>query len=255
VRDPAFNPHQAPELIEVVDRSVQADNGSTDYNAAFTAAGSAAPKADARIFLTDGEHNVGDYLNGHRGGPPTYVVGLGIGRRGEAAARLQRIASETKAKYFPNVTAEKLQPVFNAIDSKLNCDVGQESFVDSLSDGDTSEPNDVPIDDDTYSTDIDVSWDSPDDVVTPGDIEILDDDDNVVGRVTARMQRLALLQRGRKRLTFGDFKVRGKRGKTFYALRINGLRGKTLRIRTATRRVAGRHVRVHTQVSLSRRRR
>jgi hypothetical protein len=255
IRDPKFNPNQGPQLIDVVDRSVLADNGGTDYNAGFTAARSAAPKADARIFLTDGEHNVGDYANGHRGGPPTYVIGLGIGRKGEAAARLQRIATETKGKYFPNVTAEKLQPVFNAIDSRLNCDVGLESFVDSLSDQDTTEPNDVPLDPDTYSADVDVSWDQPGDLVTPGDIDVLDDDGDVVGRVTARMQRLALLQRGRKRLTFGDFKLRGRRGKTFYSVRINGVRGATLRVRTATRTVRGRTVRVHTQVGQSRRRR
>jgi hypothetical protein len=255
IRDPSSNPDQGSQLIDVVDKTVQADNGGTDYNAGFTAAGSAAPKADARIFLTDGEHNVGEYANGHRGGPPTYVVGLSIGRKGEAARRLQRIATETKGKYFPNVTAEKLQPVFNAIDSRLNCDIGLESFVDALSDQDTSEPNDVPLDPDTYSADIAVSWDEPGDLVTPGDVEVLDEDGDVVGRVTARMQRLALLQRGRKRLTFGDFKLRGRRGKTFYSVRINGVRGKTLRVRTATRTVRGRTVRVHTQVGQSRRRR
>jgi hypothetical protein len=79
-------------------------------------------------------------------------------RRGTSADRLQRIATETKGKYFPNVTAEKLQPVFNAIDSKLNCDVGLDGFVDALSDQDMSEPNDVVLDDDTQSADLNVSW-------------------------------------------------------------------------------------------------
>jgi hypothetical protein len=254
IRDPLTDRAQARDLLEVVDRTIQADNEGTDYNAGFAAAASAAPRADARIFLTDGAHNAGPFRDGHRGGPPTYVVGLGIGRKGRDAERLQRIARETKAKYFPNVTAEKLQPVFNAIDSRLNCDVGLESFVDSLSDEDTSEPNDVPLDDGTYSTDIDVSWDDAGDEVTPGDIEVLDDDGDVVGRVTARMQRLALLRKGRTRLTFGDYKLRGRRGRTFYTVRINGVRGATLRVRTRTHKVSGK-VRIHTQVTQSRRRR
>ena len=35
------------------------DGGSTDYNAAFDASSSEQPGATARIFLTDGGHNVG----------------------------------------------------------------------------------------------------------------------------------------------------------------------------------------------------
>jgi hypothetical protein len=254
IRDPAEDPAQGRELLAIVDRTVQADNGGTDYNLGFAAAASAAPKADARIFLTDGEHNVGKYRNGHRDGPPTYVIGLSIGRRGASADRLRRIAGETKGKYFPNVTSEKLQPVFNAIDSKLNCDVGLDAFVDSLSDQDMTEPNDVALNDDTYSADLDVSWDDPDDLVTPGDIEVLDDRGAVVQRISARMQRLALLERGKARLTFGSIKLRGRRGRTFYTLRINGTRGATLRVRTSTREVRG-SARVHTQVTQSRRRR
>jgi hypothetical protein len=51
-------------------------------------------------------------------------------------------------------------------------------------------------------------------------------------------------------------KVRGRRGPTFYSLRVNGVRGATLRIRTRARTVKGaKVVRVHTQVSQSRRRR
>jgi hypothetical protein len=254
IGDPGQNPAQSRDLLAIVDRTVQADNGSTDYNAGFAAAASAAPKADARIFLTDGQHNVGAYANGHRNGPPTYVIGLDIGRRGSSAERLRRIADESKGKYFPNVTSEKLQPVFNAIDSKLNCDVGLDAFVDSLSDQDTTEPNDVVLDDDTYSADLNVSWDDPHDLVTPGEIEVLDDRGTVIQRISARMQRLALLKRGKARLTFGSIKLRGRRGPTFYSLRINGARGAALRVLTSTHQVRG-TARIHTQVTQSRRRR
>ena len=36
------------------------DNGGTDYNAAFAAAGAHNPNAAGRIFLTDGEHTAAD---------------------------------------------------------------------------------------------------------------------------------------------------------------------------------------------------
>jgi hypothetical protein len=46
-------------------------SGGTDYNAAFDKTKTDPPGAGARIFLTDGGHNVGDYGDGHQGGPPT----------------------------------------------------------------------------------------------------------------------------------------------------------------------------------------
>jgi hypothetical protein len=57
---------------------IQADNGSTDYNDGFNLANAQNPAANARLFLSDGEHNAGPYQNGHR--TPlvkTYVVGFG----------------------------------------------------------------------------------------------------------------------------------------------------------------------------------
>ena len=132
--------------------------------------------------------------------------------------------------------------------------MGLDAFVDSLSDQDMTEPNDVALDNDTQSADLNVSWDDPHDLVTPGDVEVLDDRGTVVQRISARMQRLALLRRGKARLAFGPIKLRGRRGRTFYTLRINGARGATLRVRTSTRHVRG-TVRVHTQVTQSRRRR
>ena len=113
-----------------------AETGSdTNYNAAFAASSAEQPSADARIFLTDGEHNVGPFENGDRGGPRTYVIGLNIGPSGEgnaAADLLGRIASETGGVYYPlrlhpgdtpAIQARRLQPVFNEINSKLECQI------------------------------------------------------------------------------------------------------------------------------------
>src|SRR5215218_1735578 len=40
---------------------VLADDGTTDYNAAFARAAADNPNANARIILTDGAHNAGDF--------------------------------------------------------------------------------------------------------------------------------------------------------------------------------------------------
>lgn len=109
------------------------DGGSTDYNAAFEASKSEQPSVTARIFLTDGGHNVGPYENGHLGGPRTYVIGLNIGPAGEGNAEaelLGKIAGDTGGYYFPlrrdisdsaETQSKRIQPVFNAIDALLQC--------------------------------------------------------------------------------------------------------------------------------------
>jgi|GEM_PF-7127884 len=117
----------------------------TNYNAAFGASAAVQPGADARIFLTDGEHNVGDYEDLHRGGPRTYVVGLNIGRSGEGDASadlLGRIAAETGGAYYPlkqspdddpSLQTRRLQPVFNSIDAELECQIAPTQAVRTVS--------------------------------------------------------------------------------------------------------------------------
>lgn len=105
--------------------------GSTNYSAAFAVSGLEQPEASARIFLTDGGHNEGPYEDDHRGGPPTYVIGLGIGPGGSPEAELAaRIARETGGKYFPlarkprtrtRTELNRLQPTINRIDALLDC--------------------------------------------------------------------------------------------------------------------------------------
>ena len=121
------------------------DGGSTDYNAAFAASKSEQPGATARIFLTDGGHNVGPYENGHLGGPRTYVIGLNIGPAGEGnpeADLLGKIASDTGGDYFPllrspgdsaQTQSKRIQPVFNAIDALLQCHGAPQQAVRTLS--------------------------------------------------------------------------------------------------------------------------
>ena len=52
-------------MKSALDTTIQADGGGTDYNAAFNTGRAANPGAQARIFLTDGGHNLGDYADTH----------------------------------------------------------------------------------------------------------------------------------------------------------------------------------------------
>lgn len=73
----AANGHLTPAIAAGLGL-IQADNGATNYNAGFALASQQNSIANARLFLSDGEHNIGDYQNGHR--TPlvkTYVVGFG----------------------------------------------------------------------------------------------------------------------------------------------------------------------------------
>lgn len=100
------------------------DGAGTDYNDAFARATADDPAATARIFLTDGAHNENEYANLHRGGPRTFVIGLGIDAPSPAnpdATRLQLIADETGGRYFPNLQQAGVQAVFNEITQLLSC--------------------------------------------------------------------------------------------------------------------------------------
>lgn len=121
---------------------LQHDEGQTDYDEGFTLSRLEQPGAQARIFLTDGNHNDGVYSDTHQGGPRTYVIGLDIeGAGNEAADRLQRIADETGGAYFPlkldggdsAITQSlRLQPAFNAIDALLDCRAAPDQVVREL---------------------------------------------------------------------------------------------------------------------------
>src|SRR3954447_20288678 len=93
----------AAAMKSALDAAIQADNGATDYNSAFATADAADPTSQARIFLTDGGHDVDEYKEAHLvHNVPTYVIGFspGLGAP-EDQARLAKIASDTGGTFFP----------------------------------------------------------------------------------------------------------------------------------------------------------
>jgi hypothetical protein len=143
--------------------------GGTDYNAAFAKAAADNPRAGARIFLTDGGHNYGAYQNGHAGGPPTYVIGMGIGPASPAdpaATRLQAIASSTGGLYFPSVDASTLQQTVNTIASRLACQPLVKTFTDTFSTAGQVKRRHLKVPRRTKAVNFTLTWSDPRDRFT-----------------------------------------------------------------------------------------
>ncbi|HRD60926.1 MAG TPA: VWA domain-containing protein [Nocardioides sp.] len=170
-----------------LDALVQADNGTTDYNAAFDAARTANPVANARIFLTDGGHNEGDYRNAHLNAvppqTPTYVIGFSPGLAGPAdQARLQQIASDTGGTYYALPDAQALQSVMNDIQTKLTCQSAPKVFTDTLTQG-KSKGHTVKIDNKSKQVQLTLTWTSALDTFKIKNVKIVRNGDVVAGKI------------------------------------------------------------------------
>jgi len=127
----------AAAMKSALDTQIQADDGGTDYNAAFDTGRSANPGAGARIFLTDGGHNSGPYNNGHlrfainSSGHswPVCVVQLGTAFQQADVDRLKRIAQETGGQYVATPTDDQLAGLYF---SCLGLTTGQKTVVNKV---------------------------------------------------------------------------------------------------------------------------
>ena len=127
----------AAAWASALEAKIMADNGVTDYNAAFAQSDHDNPGAQARIFLTDGGHNVGTYNNGHLTHKvPTYVIGFSAALAAtEDKARLEAIASETGGSFYPLTDSSSIQSVMNSIGAAITCQTPPQSFTDKLKAG------------------------------------------------------------------------------------------------------------------------
>ncbi|MGK2877502.1 MAG: vWA domain-containing protein [Solirubrobacterales bacterium] len=205
-----------------LDANILADNGATNYNAAFALAKTDNPTADARIFITDGGHNEGLYDNSHQGGPPTYVLGMDIGAPSATntdATRLQTIATETGGVYYPNVDSGNVQATVNKVDAALNCQAVVKTFTDTFTKVGQTRSRVVSIGSRTSSADITLSWKSPLDTFSIGSIRLKTSNGAtiVVAKKRLKIKRTA----GR---TFLNANIKGlKRGKLRFKLKVKKL--------------------------------
>jgi hypothetical protein len=151
----------APAMRTALDQKIHADNGATDYNGAFAQADLDNPAADARIFLTDGGHDVDAYTEAHLvHNVPTYVIGFGGISLPEDQARLKKIAADGGGSYFPLDDSSQLQSVMNSIGAALTCQTPPRLFSDELAKG-QSKLHSVSIGAATKSIQITLTWASP----------------------------------------------------------------------------------------------
>ena len=149
----------AASMKSALDTLIQADNGATDYNAAFAKADADNPTSQARIFLTDGGHDEGEYKEAHLAhNVPTYVVGFSAGLAApEDQARLQKIATDTGGTFFPLPDASALQAVMDQIEAALTCQTPPREFNDLLKEG-QSKIHSIPVGASTKTLQIVLSW-------------------------------------------------------------------------------------------------
>jgi hypothetical protein len=241
-----------PFLLGQLRGFINGDNGGTNYNIAFASAAQDNPAAQARIFITDGGHLAGGYLDAHAGGPPTFVVGLGIRPDEPFGQRLQRIADETGGRAFLDVKPDDVIRVMNTIDSALNCDVDVDTDEDVLTEDDPIEEQEVPLIPDARTCDLNVSWGDDDDLIEPQEVAFLSGDE-VLGRAKGKsLQRV--IRRPGKTFQFGRIKVTGTRRGDQFGLRLSGMPAETLRMRYRVRKADSARTAVTSQITQSRRR-
>jgi hypothetical protein len=190
-----------------LDSKIHADNGGTDYNKAFAQSDADNPTAQARIFLTDGGHDIGTYNNGHLTHKvPTYVIGFSSGvQASEDQARLQAIASETGGRFFPLSDSGQLQSVMNDIGAALSCQTPPQAFTDKLAMG-AAKTHTVTIGASTKSLQITLTWSSPLDKFSISNLK-LSSHGKTIAQASRKIKRLSV-----KRTTSETFLVLGVSG-------------------------------------------
>jgi hypothetical protein len=233
----------AAAMKSALDQKIQADNGATDYNAAFAQSDTDNPGADARIFLTDGGHDIGTYNEGHLAhGVPTYVVGFGGITSPEDQARLKKIASDTGGSYFPLKDSSGLQAVMDSIEAALTCQTPPVQFSDQLKEG-QSKLHSVAIGGSTKSIQIALTWASPLDKFKISGLQLI-----------GKKGVLAIAPRPQRKP--GKLQVTRSASSTFIVLKVSHLRKGRLRFSVKAAKVASGapEVALTTQVSQSARR-
>lgn len=204
----------AAAMKSALDVAIQADNGATDYNGAFAKADADNPTSQARIFLTDGGHDEGEYKEAHLAhNVPTYVVGFGTGLAApEDKARLQKIATDTGGQLFELKDNSSLQAAMTKIEAALTCQTPPREFNDLLKAG-QSKTHSIAVGASTKTLQIVLSWASSLDKFKLSGLRLV-----VKGKVVA-----AARPKVRK------LQVKKEAGQTFLVAKVSGLHKGTLR--------------------------
>ena len=237
--DTVFSPEpvgaNAAAMGQALDAKINGDNGGTDYNAAFAQSDQDNPAANARIFLTDGGHDIGNYNNGHLVHKvPTFVIGFSSAVTSAGnQARLRRIASDTGGVYYPQTDSSRLQSVMNTIGAALTCGTPPQNFNDTLKQG-ASKSHSVAIGAKTKSVQVALTWPSPLDRFAISNLRLV----NNRGKTIATASRVKKL------------KITVTKSSTFILLKVSNLTRGSLRFKVKALKIGSGHpkVRLTTQV-------
>jgi len=205
---PALIGQNAAAFKTAMNTALIEDGGGTDYNKAFAAATAHNANANARIFLTDGAHTAVDpYANGHQGGAPTYVLGLGTGGSGSPFdTLLNQIATDTGGLYRRADDASALQAAMFDLNSAIACQTPPRRFSDAFTKAGQAEAHKVTIPSRINTAQFALSWANTADAFTIGKFRVVRR-----GKVVARSAKVRKL------------KVSRRRGATFTTVRVSGL--------------------------------
>jgi hypothetical protein len=232
----------AAAMRTALDEKIHADNGATDYNGAFAQADADNPGADARIFLTDGGHDVDAYNEAHLvHNARTYVIGFGGIAAGEDQDRLKKIAADGGGRYFPLDDSARLQSVMNTIEAALTCQTPPRQFTDLLAKG-QSKTHSVAIGAATKSIQITLTWTSPLDKFKLSGLKL-----------SNKGHLLAIAARRGKQPKPGKLEISRKVSSTFTVLQVSHLHKGQLSFRVKAAKVGSGDPKVSltTQVSQS----
>jgi hypothetical protein len=214
--------------------NIKADNGATDYNGAFAKADADDPGSQARIFLTDGGHDVGTYNEAHLGhNVPTYVIGFGGITLPEDKARLEKIASDTGGKVYELEDSSEIQAVVNSIGAELTCKTPPRAFTDELAQG-QSKKHTITIGKKTHLLRVTLTWANPGDNFKLTGLAVKSH-----GKIVA-----ATGVQGTPKLNVTSV----AKSSTFSVLKVGHLRPGTLQFAVKAAKVSGGSVKVTTQL-------
>jgi hypothetical protein len=215
--------------------NIKADNGATDYNGAFAKADADNMTSDARIFLTDGGHDVGTYNEAHLGhNVPTYVIGFGGITLPEDKARLEKIASDTGGKVYELEDSSEIQTVVNSIGAELTCKTPPRAFTDELGQGETSKKHTLTIGKKTHLLRVTLTWAEPGDNFKLTGLAVKSH-----GKIIA-----AAVPKGTPKLTVTP----AAKSSTFAVFKVGHLRPGVLQFAVKGAKVSGGTVKVTTQL-------
>ena len=249
-----LSPGRVDRLKKTIFDGIKGEDSFPGYEVMFTTLADDNPAAGARIMLVDGVtfEEIEELEGLTDGSAPTYVVAVGTppDRTRMDVRQMRRVARETKGRYDVARSPRQLERVFQAIQSRLRCDLEADNYRENLDPEEESEVAETELEEGVHTADIVLTWREEDEDYEIEAIQILDEEgEDVIREIDEEELEEAYEE------SDPDQRVTAERGKTFRSLHVRGLRaGRRLRV-IARSDDKGSSGRVYARITQSRRRR